>query len=220
MLNLRTIRYRTHGRALERWLATAVCITLSVGPSGSAMAHAEHGHPVRIHEGTCEAIGAVAFPLNGLGASVNLDSRPSATPVPVNPESAYQVMVAETTIDGSLDQLLTGEHAVMVYESDEEMDAIACGNVGGALAGEALVTGLAEAGTPGHVGFAMFQPDGDQTLVTVILGHAMTPISAAGVSDSHSDTASEEGHEHDGDDGDHDDAHAEEDHDAAATPPA
>jgi hypothetical protein len=160
-------------------------MTLWVGAADSALAHAEHGHPARIHEGTCEALGPVAFPLNGLGASIDLDSQPKATPVPVNPDSAYQVMVAETTIDGSLDNLLAGEHAVMVYESDEQMDAIACGNVGGALVGEALVTGLAEAGTPGHVGFAMFQPDGDQTLVTVIFGHAMTPVSATGVSDSH-----------------------------------
>jgi hypothetical protein len=66
----------------------------------------------------------------------------------------------------------------------------------------------------------MFQPQGEQTLVTVILGHAMTPVSA-GVADSHAQAAGEEAHVHEGDDAAHDDEHAEKgDDDAMASPSA
>jgi hypothetical protein len=197
----------TMGGAFRRqWLfALAVALGVVAAGAGPAIAHEEHGHPTRIHEGTCETLGPVAFRLNGVGGSVDVDNAPVATPTAINPDSAYQVMVSETTVDGTIDDLLTGEHAVMIYESDEAMDALACGNVGGALSGEMLVTGLAEAGVPGHIGFALFQPEGDQTTVLVILGHGLAPVSASGkvAGDDHADEDNA--------------AHSEEDGHAAAT---
>jgi hypothetical protein len=190
-----------------RWLlALAVVLALIAGP---AVAHEEHGHPTRIHEGSCEALGPVAFRLNGVGGSVDLDNAPVATPTAVNPDSAYQVLISETTIDGTIEDLLAGEHAVMIYESDEAMDGIACGNVGGALTGNSLLTGLAEAGVPGHIGFAHFRSEGDQTVVLIMLGHGLAPVSASssGSDDDHADESSAA----------HDD---EEDGDAMATPDA
>jgi hypothetical protein len=187
------------------FMVALVATALLVGPS-PALAHEEHGHPARIHEGSCQELGPVAFRLNGLGGSVDVDNAPVATPMAVNSDSAHQVMVSETTIDGTIEDLLGVDHAVMIYESDEAMDAIACGNVGGALHGETLVTGLAEAGVPGHIGFALFRPEGDQTDVLVILGHGLAPISASGAqaADGHADEDR--------------DAHDEEDSHAAATP--
>ncbi|MBA3451203.1 MAG: hypothetical protein H0T18_08330 [Chloroflexia bacterium] len=161
----------------------------------------------------------MAFRLNGVGGSVDLNNAPVATPTAVNPDAAYQVMLSETMIDGTFDEVLSAEHAVMVYESDEAMEVIACGNIGGAMSGDMLISGLAESGVPGHVGFAMFAPDGDGTLVSVIIGHALAPVSAASGVAEPSDSASiEADHEHaEGEDADH--AHAEEErHDAAATP--
>jgi hypothetical protein len=79
-----------------------------------------------------------------------------------------------------MDTLLAGEHAVMVYDSDETLQAVACGNVGGALMDDTLVVGLAEMGVPGHTGFALFRPDGDQTVVTILFGHGLSPVSASG----------------------------------------
>jgi hypothetical protein len=187
-------------------VATAMFAGLS-----SALAHEEHGHPARIHEGSCQELGPVAFRLNGVGGSVDVDNAPVATPVAVNTDSAYQVMVSETTIDGTIEDLLAGEHAVMIYESDEAMDAIACGNVGGALNGETLVSGLAEAGVPGHIGFALFRPEGDQTDVLVIIGHGLAPVSASGAQEAG------EGHDAEGDMA-HDHQGDEEDGHAAATP--
>ena len=189
------------GRAGQLLCGGFLTAILATAMSGGVFAHAADGHPARIHKGTCEALGPVAFRLNGVGASVDLDEAPLATPTAVNPDKAYQVMVTETTIDGTIDDLLAADHAVMIYDNDEDMQGIACGNVGGAMAGDSLVTGLGEAGTAGHVGFAIFQPDGDRTQVTVILGHAMTPLSAAGTGGKQ--------------------AHAEEgEHEALATPAA
>jgi hypothetical protein len=186
-----------------------IAAALLAAPS-PVLAHEEHGHPARIHEGSCAELGPVAFRLNGVGGSVDLNNAPVATPTAVNPDSAYQVMVSESTIDGTIEDLLAGEHAVMIYESDEAMDAIACGTVGGALNGETLVTGLAEAGVPGHMGFALFRPEGDQTAVLVILGHGLAPISASGAlaEGDHGDDG-DMAHEHEAD---------EEDSHAAATP--
>ena len=196
-----TSRFRTSARALI--LAGALLL-----PTGGMVgAHEAHGHPARIHEGTCETLGPVAFRLNGVGGSVDLDNAPVATPIAVNPADTYQVMLSETVIDATLEDVLASEHAVMVYESDEAMDAIACGNLGGALNGDTLITGLAEMGVPGHLGFAFFNPDGEQTVVSIVFGHALAPVSASGM---------EADHEH----GDDHAPEGEDDHDAVATPSA
>ena len=75
------------------------------------LVHAADGHPAKIHEGTCEALGPVAYSLNGVGASVNLAQTPVATPQVVNSKTAYQVVTSETTIPTPLAQLLSGDHA-------------------------------------------------------------------------------------------------------------
>lgn len=201
-------------------MSTALGAVLAVGAVGSALAHAEHGHPARIHQGSCEELGAVAFRLNGVGASVDLDNAPIATPSTVNEETAYQVMVGETTIEGALDEILAEDLAVMIYESDEAMDAIACGNVGGAMLGNSLVTGLAENGHPGHLGFALFESTGGQTVVTVIIGHALAPVTAAGAEADHAHAEEEASHEQENEGDDAHDEQEEGDHDAAATPVA
>lgn len=187
--------------------STAVLVgTMFLAGVSNVSAHSEHGHPARIHNGTCESLQGVAFRLNGVGGSVDAEGAPVATPTTVNPSSTYQVMTSESIIDAPIEELLSGEHAIMIYESDEAMEGISCGNIGGAMMGDELITGLAEMRIPGHLGFAIFTPDGDQTDVTIIIGHAMAPVSAGGAVDDH---------EHTEGDGDHDDEEA-----AHATPAA
>jgi hypothetical protein len=210
--------YRAPVRQASIWRRVAVALALvGIGITGAtvpAMGHAEHGHPARIHEGSCEDLGRVAFRLNGVGASVDLDNAPLDVPSEVNPDKAYQVMLSNTLIDGTLDDLLAGDYAVMIYESDDDMTAISCGNLGGMLDGENLVTGLAEMGIPGHLGFAVFVPAGEQTEVEVLLGHALAPMSASGAGGvEHADDGD---HSHAGSD-DHDNTE-DDSHDATATP--
>jgi hypothetical protein len=162
------------------FLLTGLTATLCFGGARGTLAHAADGHPAKIHQGSCQSVGPVAYSLTGVGASVDLNENPIPTPQPVNAGSAYQVMTSETTIDAALDDALATDHAVMLYDNDENMQAIACGNLGGALLGDTLVVGLGEFGIPGHVGFAVFQRDGDQTDVTILMGHALAPVSASG----------------------------------------
>jgi hypothetical protein len=209
--------YRSSTRHTSMWRRVAMASALvGIGLTGAAapaLSHAEHGHPARIHEGSCEALGRVAFRLNGVGASVDLDNAPLEVSSEVNPDKAYQVMLSNTLIDNTLDGLLAGDYAVMIYESDEEMNAISCGNLGGVMDGDRLVTGLAEMGIPGHLGFAVFTPAGDQTEVEVLIGHALAPMSASGGGDGeHADD--EQSH---AEPDDHDDAE-DDSHDVAATP--
>jgi hypothetical protein len=192
--------------ALSVWLATMMMLAAA----GSALAHEEHGHPAAIHEGSCEQLGRLAYRLNGVGGSVGVDNAPIATPAAINPDNAYQVVVSETTIGARLADLLAGGHAVMVYESDEEMTGVACGNVGGPMLGDTLTTGLAEQGVPGHTGFAIFTPDGDKTNVEVIIGHGLDTVSASGTATEQDDdeTTTET----------HEEEHAHDDAEAQATP--
>lgn len=197
------VRERTWMKAAGT-MAMAGAMSLAV--LGNAAAHAEHGHPARIHNGTCESLQGVAYRLNGVGGSVDTEGAPVATPTTVNPKTSYQVMTSESVIDAPFDELLNGDHAVMIYESDEEMDAISCGNIGGAMTDDQLIVGLAEARIPGHLGFALFTPDGDQTDVTVILGHAMAPVSASGAVEDHGhDEDAEQVDAHDDNEPDHED---------------
>ena len=169
-------------RARGRLWAVGAClgaITALVGAS-STLAHEAHGHPARIHEGTCEALGPAAFRLNGVGGSVDQDGSPIATPTAVNIPAAHEVVLSETLIEAPISDILGAEHAVMVYESDEEMTAITCGNVGGAMLGDTLITALAESGAPGHSGFAIFRSEGEATVVSLYIAHGLAELSAAG----------------------------------------
>jgi hypothetical protein len=125
-------------------------------------------------------LGRVAFPLTGVGASVDLDQQPIATPTTVNPQASHQVMESETIVPMKLQDLLSSDHAAMIYDNDQDMQGVACGTVGGAILGDTLVVGLAEMGVPGHTGFALFRADGDHMEVTVLIGHALAPESASG----------------------------------------
>lgn len=186
-------RQLTLTRVQRRYRCLAIgfgALTMLIGVA-PATAHEADGNPARIHSGSCERLGAVVFPLNGVSASVDINDAPVATPVAVNADSAYQVAVSETTIEAPLDALLGGEHALMIYESDEDMTGIACGNIGGAMMGGVLVTGLGEIEVPGHSGIALFQPDGDRTVVTILMGHDLAPVSAAGAGASLHDEGSE-----------------------------
>jgi hypothetical protein len=178
--------------------------------TGATLAHEADGHPAKIHEGSCDTLGRVAFPLSGVGGSIDVEGAPVATPTTVNAPAAYEVVLSETLIDTTIEDLLAAEHAVMVYESDEDLSAISCGNLGGAMLGGTLVTALGESGVPGHVGFAVFRPEGEGIAVSIYLAHGVSELSAAGTgADEH---AKDEAGDHAHEEGD--------EHDAAATPAA
>jgi hypothetical protein len=144
-----------------------------------AGAHAADGHPVRIHGGTCDNLGAVVFPATGVGATVS----PDGTPIPevehFGSERAVPVQTSETTFDTNLSSFVKGDHAIVIYESDEAMDEeIACGTIGGALTaqmagmvmpGDELAIGLTEVNDSGHSGIALFTAAGPKSTLRIFL---------------------------------------------------
>lgn len=179
--------------------ACAVVALFAMGYDHPALADAAHGHPARLQEGTCDALGAVAFPLNGAGATLTIDG---STPAPtvVGASTAVGVEVSVTVIDAALTDIVAGNHAVAVYLSDEAMETvIACGDVGGPMLGESLIVGLRTEGESGSAGMAIFAPTGDQATVTILLGDGITGEAGGDqADDGHTEdehTEDEHGHE-------------------------
>ncbi|MCC6312661.1 MAG: hypothetical protein IT337_01510 [Thermomicrobiales bacterium] len=200
------------GRRVIRRAGTVLALGALLGTAATGpgvLAHAAHGHPAKIHQGTCDDYGAVAFPLNGVGGEVDLSGAPVKPVTAVNERNAYQVLYSETEIATTLDDLLAEPRALVVYASDDDLSAMSCGNLGGARIGDELAVGLAESGMPGHSGIAVLDPDGDQTEVKIYLGHALAPVSAqqggAAHDDDHDDGGPATPTDHD-DSGDHADA--------------
>jgi hypothetical protein len=152
-------------------------------------AHAADGHPVRLQEGTCDNPGPVAYSANGVGATVSLDGRPIPAAAHFGSDRAIPMQTSETTFETNLSSFIKGDHAIVVYESDEAMDEeIACGTIGGALTvqmagmvmpGDELASGLAEVNDSGHSGIALFRADGPNSTLRIFLMD--TVEAAAGV---------------------------------------
>ena len=144
-------------------------------------AHAADGHPARIQAGTCGNLGAVAFRLNGVGATVSPDGTPIPPPERVGGNAAFPAAVSLTPIDDLFSHVAPGERAIVVYESDEAMDhVIACGDVAGVMTrqmagmtmpGDQIVFGLGDARGAGLTGVALVESiEGGKTMVAVDLG--------------------------------------------------
>lgn len=130
-------------------------------------------HPAHIHNGTCENLGDVVYPLADV-APLSAGATPAASPAAMDMGSASdQVVVAESTtiLEVSLDEILGGEHAINVHESaDNIQNYIACGNLTGEPENGHLRVDMHELNDSGLEGLAMLtaNPDGTTT-VTVTL---------------------------------------------------
>jgi hypothetical protein len=159
------------------------------------LAHEEHGMPARLQQGTCAEIGPVAFALNGVDATEDADGNELAAPQGVGAESAVEVHASVTTVAATLDAILSGGHALIVYLSDDAMDQpVACGDVGGIVVGEDLVVGLEARGDEGMSGVALFRAAGEETVVSVFL----TSAAHEDEGDDDHDSADDHDDEHEG----------------------
>jgi hypothetical protein len=176
-------------------IASALAVTMSL--SRAALAHEADGHPARIHEGSCGAIGRVTDQLTGVGAEIT----PEGTPVPevemVGSEMAIPSDVSTTTLDAKIGELVDTPHAIVVYESDEAMDRmLVCGNVGGPLMmempgmpmpGDELPIWLAPQDDSAYTGIALLRSEvGGKSTVTIVLAEGVSGGAA---------TESDHGHE-------------------------
>ena len=155
-------------------LAALVAGGLVAGLAGqSGLAHEEHGMPARLQQGTCAEIGPVVFELNGVDATEDVDGNEIAAPQRAGAATAVEIHASVTTIATTLEALVSGDHALIVYLSDEAMDQpVACGDVGGIVVGEDLVVGLEPRGDDGLSGVALFRAAGEETVVSLFLTSA------------------------------------------------
>lgn len=171
-------------------------IAVTLGISGASLAHEADGHPARIHEGTCDALGPVADQLTGVGADMSVEGTPVATPEPVGSIEVIPSQVSTTELETETSHFTGEAHAIVVYESDEAMDtALVCGNIGGALLmqmpgmpmpGDGLVIWLAPQGDADYTGVALVRSEvGGKSTVTIILAQGLTGGSVADHDDEH-----------------------------------
>ena len=134
----------------------------------------EAPHPAHIHTGTCDTLGDVVYPLNEVAApemAADIASTPVASPVA---DSGGVVAESTTIVEVSLDDIISGGHAINVHESMENVqNYIACGDVTGSAVGGQLSIDLNELNDSGYMGQAALQDNRDgTTTVTVVLSRS------------------------------------------------
>jgi hypothetical protein len=179
-------RYSQRSLLRTLFALTITCaLAVTIGFPRVALAHEADGHPARIHEGSCEALGRVTDKLTGVGAEIN----PEGTPVPavdiVGAENAIPVTLSASTLETAMAELVDSPRAIVVYESDEAMDRVlVCGDVGGALMmqmpgmpmpGDELAIWLSPQGASAYTGLALLRSEvGGTSTVTIILAEGLS----------------------------------------------
>jgi len=159
-------------------VAGAMLLGSAVLIGGPASAHEGTPHPAHIHTGQCPAPGDVVFPLNDLGGDNATNGTPMATE-PMGSTSAVPVDLSMTTVDSALNDLLDGNHAIVVHESKENIqNYILCGDLGGTvIGGTDLAIGLSQLNDSGYSGVAWLHDNGDGTTGVTVFA---TEVSASG----------------------------------------
>lgn len=157
------------GRSLRVGAVVAFASFLMLVPVSRAQTPVAEGaeapHPAHIHSGSCAQLGDVVVPLTDVAAPMG-DMKGAAT--------AHPVTLSSTEVDMPLDELLSGEYAINVHESADNIGVyIACGDIGGTTftddGREMLIIGLGELNDSGHTGIAWLGADGDKTEVAISL---------------------------------------------------
>jgi plastocyanin len=145
-------------------VAGALLLGSAVLMSGGASAHEGVPHPAHIHTGQCPTPGDVVFPLNDLGGDNATNGTPMATDM-MGSSSAVPVDFSLTKVDSALNDLLDGNHAIVVHESAENIqNYILCGDLGGTvMGGSDIAVGLAQLNDSGYSGVAWLHDNGDGT---------------------------------------------------------
>ncbi|CAN5698662.1 hypothetical protein BH20ACT11_BH20ACT11_10100 [soil metagenome] len=178
----------------------------AIGAQGTAATPAPQGetevapsHPAHIHSGTCDMLGEVVYPLNDV-TLLGIDVAPASTPVGATPAAVAGTdstpvaaeavgpgeVVAESTTDVevTLDELLSGEYAINVHESAENIqNYIACGNItGDEVEDGELTIDLMELNDSGFTGTAVLTNNEDgTTTVSVTLIQTGTAVTGTPV---------------------------------------
>lgn len=149
-------------------------LVFSIGAIGVAAQDAatpvppvEGGRPAHIHVGSCPEVGDVVAPLNNLTSPSGTTSD-VGTPADMAMARGIPAEYSWTNVPLALEDILAGEHAINVHESNENIQTyIACGDIGGTVdADGTLVIGLAEVDGSGFSGIAVLTSNADDPATT------------------------------------------------------
>jgi plastocyanin len=130
--------------------------------------NAESPHPAHVHTGACPTPGDVVFPLSDVSEAGSMDGTPM-TGSTVGSEDAIPVESSVTTIQSSLQDLVSSPHAIVVHESAEKIqNYISCGDIGGMMMGSDLAIGLGALNDSEESGVAWLHDNGDGTTEVAI----------------------------------------------------
>ncbi len=185
----RTRRRMTPAASLLAAVAAGAALLGSFAPTSAQ--NEMQAHPAHIHEGTCDELGEVVFPLTKvsetgmmdgmMGGTPEADATPMEMGEPVGAETAFGVETSFTLVDATLEEIVEGGHAINLHQSEENIEEyIACGDIGGRIEtgpgtdeGGTLVVGLGELNDSGYTGIAVLEGRGDQTEVVIYLAEGL-----------------------------------------------
>jgi hypothetical protein len=168
-------------------------------------------HPLHIHQGSCEQLGDVLYPLGEISTDLNVHGEAVGG---AEDQGDQMVALNLTLVAASLGDLTGAEHAISIHQSEEDLATIiACGDIAGSVFdGGSLVIRLNEADDSGYIGFALFREDaeaveGDEDIETATAVYSMltekdaamvSPTMVSTTDDAEAPAAPEDGMSEDG----------------------
>lgn len=165
----------------------SVVLVFGLLAAGFSMARAQQSDPTvdgpgtprpgHIHAGSCANLGDVVYALsNATIDNLPADYQSTGDVNFVGSQNVLPVYASETTLDVSLDEILSADHAINFHLSGDEIGTyIACGDIGGFVRDGVLYVGLAPAtgdngydGSSQFAGTAVLTDNGDNTTSVVV----------------------------------------------------
>lgn len=136
----------------------------------------ESAYQASINEGTCDALGDVAFELDPVIQNDDAGTPEAAegasaasSPAAQTDDTDGNVAEGTTTIDVSLDELVSEEHVIALYQDGDTETPLACSEITGSADSGALQIDLLEDSESGVSATAMLTSEDDSTIVTILV---------------------------------------------------
>jgi hypothetical protein len=128
-------------------------------PGTGEVASSAQAHPLHIHDGSCDQLGDVKFPLGEISTDLMVHNEA------VGGAEDQEVALNLTLVAATLADLTSAPHSINIHQSEEDMDThLACGDIAGSIIdGGTLVIRLDQLDGSGYLGFALLREEPEPT---------------------------------------------------------
>ncbi len=128
-------------------------------PGTGEVASSAEAHPIHIHDGSCDQLGDVKYPLGAISTDLMVHNEA------VGGAEDQEVALNLTLVAATLADLTSAPHAINIHQSEEDMDThLACGDITGSIVDSGtLVIRLDELDGSGYLGFALLREEPEPT---------------------------------------------------------